>query len=93
MMQFGDWPNALEAGLCGSIAGGTAAALTTPLDVVKTRIMLSKDKARITSMFYSIYRKEGVRAFFRGIGPRVTWISIGGFIFLGAYEGVRDLIC
>jgi hypothetical protein len=29
-----------EAALCGSIAGGVAAAITTPLDVLKTRVML-----------------------------------------------------
>lgn len=26
--------------MCGSISGGVAAALTTPLDVLKTRVML-----------------------------------------------------
>ena len=34
----------LPAAVCGSIAGGLAAAVTTPLDVAKTRIMLGEVK-------------------------------------------------
>ena len=30
--------------------------------------------------------------FFSGVGPRVTWISIGGFVFFGAYEKAKDLL-
>ena len=32
--------HAYEAAVCGSFAGGVAAAATTPLDVLKTRVML-----------------------------------------------------
>jgi solute carrier family 25 (mitochondrial S-adenosylmethionine transporter), member 26 len=35
--------NALEAGVCGCIAGGVGAGVTTPLDVLKTRIMLAPE--------------------------------------------------
>ncbi|KAJ1898660.1 S-adenosylmethionine transporter [Kickxella alabastrina] len=88
-----------EAAVCGSFAGGTAAALTTPLDVVKTRVMLSTkgvgghlEYSGIASTLRRIVREEGVRALFSGIVPRTIWISIGGFIFLGSYEKVKAML-
>ncbi|KAG0379175.1 hypothetical protein BGX24_001465 [Mortierella sp. AD032] len=94
-----------EAAICGSIAGGIAAAITTPLDVVKTRLMLSQRNpigvggapssayySGITSTFKRILAEEGPRALFSGVGPRVMWISIGGSIFLGVYEKVKRVI-
>lgn len=85
-----------EAALMGSFAGAIAAAATTPLDVCKTRIMLSvknqvnasssKHYDGIISTMKRIAAEEGPRALFSGIGPRVMWISIGGSIFLGVYE-------
>jgi hypothetical protein len=37
----GQPPAAYEAALCGSISGAFSAAVTTPLDVLKTRLMLA----------------------------------------------------
>jgi hypothetical protein len=34
----------------------------------------------------------GARIFLSGIEPRVMWISIGGFVFFGAYEYASRLI-
>ncbi|KAK3997045.1 mitochondrial carrier domain-containing protein [Cladorrhinum sp. PSN332] len=78
--------SAPESALYGSLAGGVAAAVTTPLDVLKTRVMLSTQKEGMGAIVKDILREHGVRPFFAGIGPRVMWISIGGAIFLGSYQ-------
>ncbi|TPX07800.1 uncharacterized protein E0L32_010487 [Thyridium curvatum] len=77
---------AAESALYGSVSGGVAAGLTTPLDVLKTRVMLSAEKRSAASVVRDILREHGVRPFFAGIGPRVMWISAGGAIFLGSYQ-------
>ncbi|KAI8845306.1 mitochondrial carrier domain-containing protein [Chytriomyces cf. hyalinus JEL632] len=98
-LRKGSAPEPWEAGLCGSVAGGFAAAVTTPLDVVKTRIMLSakslageREYNSIPGSFRKIVAEEGFGALFKGIGPRVTWISIGGAVFLGSYEFVIKMV-
>lgn len=76
----------------GSVAGAVAAGLTTPFDVVKTRVMLARrgnglteTKVRIPDVVREI-AGEGHAAFWRGIGPRVAWIGVGGAVFLGSYQ-------
>ncbi|KAK0704913.1 mitochondrial carrier domain-containing protein [Lasiosphaeris hirsuta] len=78
--------SAPESALYGSIAGAMAAGVTTPLDVLKTRVMLSTQRESIASIVRTIVQEHGVRPFFAGIGPRIMWISIGGAIFLGSYQ-------
>ena len=54
--------------LCGAVAGGISAGLTTPLDVVKTRIMLAEQnsiirKLPIPKVLSSIYKERGIKGY------------------------------
>ncbi|KAH7054431.1 mitochondrial carrier domain-containing protein [Macrophomina phaseolina] len=81
-----DSVTALEGAIFGSIAGAVAAGVTTPLDVLKTRMMLSTQRQKVVPLLTSILKESGPSAIFAGIGPRVFWISAGGAIFLGSYQ-------
>jgi len=103
--QYVDRPlGPLESAACGSFSGAIAAAATTPLDVIKTRLMLGSDSNGIqyngvidcTKRIHSegiSKGKNGVsKVFFLGVQPRVMWISIGGFVFFGAYEASKKIL-
>jgi len=92
-----DWQGAptspIQGACCGSIAGSMAGAATTPLEVAKTRIFIDssssgadKKYTGTISTLKSIASEEGAMALFNGIGLRVFWITLGGFVFFGAYE-------
>jgi len=98
---WGDWQgsptNPVQGAMCGSISGAFAGGVTTPLDVAKTRIMLDKPEEGAAPKYKGtvntlrlIAAEEGPLALYKGIAPRVTWITIGGFIFFGAYEGATS---
>jgi len=81
---------AVESAAFGCLSGAVAASATTPLDVLKTRMMLATEKQSLASLASQILRESGPKAFFAGIGPRVGWISAGGGIFLGAYQAASN---
>uniref|UniRef100_A0A3Q3IV87 Mitochondrial S-adenosylmethionine carrier protein n=1 Tax=Monopterus albus TaxID=43700 RepID=A0A3Q3IV87_MONAL len=86
-----------QAAVCGAFAGAVAAFVTTPLDVAKTRIMLAKAGSATASgyiplVLYDVWKTRGLTGLFAGSLPRMTFISIGGFIFLGAYDKVHHIL-
>ena len=86
--------NGLEISAMGAAAGVTTAVLTTPLDVVKTRLMTQgsvRAYAGIADCCLKIAREEGAAAFFRGVGPRVLWIGVGGSVFFTSLEASRSV--
>jgi len=67
------------------------------LDVAKTRIMLASQsdaewKFNFFRVMILIYKNEGISTLFSGIVPRTLWITIGGFIYLGTLEKVKNLL-
>ncbi|XP_059184585.1 mitochondrial S-adenosylmethionine carrier protein isoform X2 [Centropristis striata] len=83
-----------QSAVCGAFAGAVAAFVTTPLDVAKTRIMLAKAGSSTASgniplVLHDVWKSRGLSGLFAGSVPRITFISVGGFIFLGAYEKIR----
>ncbi|PON96271.1 Mitochondrial carrier domain containing protein [Trema orientale] len=85
----------LETAMIGAFAGAITGAITTPLDVIKTRLMVqgsAKQYKGICDCVRTIMRQEGNHVFFKGTAPRVLWIGIGGSIFFGVLERTKQML-
>lgn len=76
-----------------------AAAISTPLDVVKTRLqtegVTSNTKYRNTgvlSVLSQIIQEEGSQAIWRGLKPRILFHVPSAAICWGTYETMKELI-
>ena len=92
-MKGEDGATAVEAAALGSIAGAFTGAVTTPLDVVKTRLMTSPDVYRgVLQCVRKTIADEGALAMFKGVQPRVLWIGLGGGCFFSVLETARGVL-
>lgn len=81
-----------EQSILGAFAGGLTGIVTTPLDVLKTRLMTQGASGRYANLVdatVQIARTEGLGAFMSGWQPRLIWISLGGFVFFPALEAAK----
>ncbi|KAJ5527721.1 hypothetical protein N7513_011880 [Penicillium frequentans] len=92
-------------GLAAGISGTFSSFVTTPIDVVKTRVMLSATddvsrseggqrqnkapKKSTLTVGKEIFRKEGTRGLFKGGAIRSVWTAVSMSLYLGLYEGGR----
>ena len=81
----------------GAIAGMPAAYLTTPCDVIKTRLQVEarKGETKYTSLRHcakSIWQEEGFRAFFKGGPARVLRSSPQFGFTLAGYEVLQKML-
>ncbi|KAK2594148.1 hypothetical protein QQS21_008147 [Conoideocrella luteorostrata] len=95
----------LIAGGSAGSAGAVAAFVTTPSDVVKTRMMLmagnsdedfsnhgkASRKAKVASWSVTqmVYQERGLKGFFRGGLFRSGWTALGSSLYLGTYDAAK----
>lgn len=80
--------------VAGGVAGGFAAGLTTPMDVIKTMLQTrgtsTDPQLRNVNSFWAgcqlLFQREGVRGFFKGMRPRVVTTMPSTAICWSAYE-------
>ncbi|EED17011.1 mitochondrial carrier protein, putative [Talaromyces stipitatus ATCC 10500] len=98
---FGESPThklgVLQLLTAGAIAGMPAAYLTTPCDVIKTRLQVEarKGETKYTSLRHcasSIMKEEGFKAFFKGGPARILRSSPQFGFTLAAYEVLQKLL-
>ncbi|XP_031332085.1 mitochondrial folate transporter/carrier-like [Photinus pyralis] len=96
----GDIPLGATAHLVSAAEAGVLTLLiTNPLWVVKTRLCLQYDTAPVNSknVVYSgmidalkqIYRQEGIRGYYKGLGPGIFGVSHGAVQFM-TYEEMKN---
>ncbi|KAG6549789.1 hypothetical protein Mapa_008770 [Marchantia paleacea] len=81
----------------GAIAGAVASTLTTPLDVVKTRVMTQTLAGRalypgLPATVKQIWIEEGLVGFGRGMLPRVLYKVPASAVFLVCYEAMKRIL-
>lgn len=82
----------VEAAACGAVAGTFSAAVTSPLDRIKTLLMTDSAAygGSVASCAAKIWQEEGMRGITTGMVPRVVYIAPSVVIFFIVYEQVQQ---
>ncbi|KAI3647065.1 hypothetical protein MP228_007286 [Amoeboaphelidium protococcarum] len=81
-----------------ALSAAVAATVTCPIDVVKTRIQVysasntqAESGLKLKQVLSDLIKEEGVRGLFRGLVPRVLWMSGGTALTMICYEELKNL--
>jgi len=92
MLKNSTFEKKLKNLIFGSVAGGIGTFLTTPMDLVKTRMMVGGDYSGFLAAVVGIYEKEGIAAFLIGMGPRMAHKIPANGVFFFFYEIFRSVL-
>lgn len=81
----------LDQAIAGFTAGTVSTLTLHPFDVVKTRLQVSAQKTTISEVLKSL-SKQGIRGFYRGIGPNLGGSSLSWALYFFWYSNIKDYL-
>mmetsp|Transcript_60124 Transcript_60124/g.137876 ORF Transcript_60124/g.137876 Transcript_60124/m.137876 type:complete len:298 (-) Transcript_60124:201-1094(-) len=82
----GEAPSMKDNLVLGALSGMVAAAIMTPVDVVKTRLMTGGASGGILGTAAAILREEGAGTLMKGLLPRIAYLAPMASLTLSFYE-------
>ncbi|XP_062216098.1 uncharacterized protein LOC133916440 [Phragmites australis] len=79
--------------LGGGLSGITAASMTYPLDLVRTRLAAQTNTAYYRGIYHALYvtcRDEGVRGLYKGLGATLLGVGPSIAVSFAVYETLRS---
>jgi hypothetical protein len=77
--------------ICGAAAGGVGTIFSAPMDVIKTRMMTTKQFMSVPEAAVRILREEGASTFAVGLYPRLMHKIPANALFFLCYETFRRM--
>ncbi|CAG5048047.1 unnamed protein product [Parnassius apollo] len=74
---------------CAAFAGGLSSAIANPTDVLKVRMQVGDEKRNLVRCFAEIYRVEGLRGLWRGVGPTAQRAALIAAVELPVYDSCK----
>ncbi|XP_020292454.1 mitochondrial uncoupling protein Bmcp isoform X2 [Pseudomyrmex gracilis] len=78
--------------VCAALAGALSSAIANPTDVVKVRMQVTGNETNMSllSIFQDVYRYEGIRGLWRGVGPTAQRAAIIAAVELPIYDYTKS---
>lgn len=87
-----------QTALTGLVSGAMGPLSNAPIDTIKTRLQRNPAQPgetavkRITSIAGTMWKQEGIRAFWMGITPRIMRVAPGQAVTFAVYEFLKGVL-
>jgi solute carrier family 25 protein 44 len=86
-----DWPPIVLQSLCAPLSTLTSNIITNPLDVIRARMQISKDRQSYVEIVNLVWQQERFNLFFKGLTARLTHSMLYSFFIMLGYESVKKM--